>query len=96
MGYVPAPLAGADHKKAMAVINRFAAIREAAGLPIGEKLPLLMDLSAVHARIPLDFDAMLEARPADLAHDLSGIMLNLNRSNGELENGFVPRLALAN
>ena len=63
-------------------------------LPWGDmptKLDILMDLSAVHEKTPLDLYRLYSADPANFAHDLGGIRRHLNRETLELEDCFVPR-----
>lgn len=54
---------------------------------------LLMDLQVAHSVCPLNLNGLLEASKADFLHDICGIVHNLNRDTGELENCFVPRYA---
>lgn len=70
----------------------------------GEKLQLLMSLTACHASgCPLDLNRMLEwaEKAADgdedakfnIAHDLYGIHRHINKQTGALEHCFLPRFA---
>lgn len=60
-----------------------------------DRLRLSMDLQAVHANSkPLDLQRLLESRDEDFSHDIFGIMSNVNRETGKLENGFAPRHSL--
>lgn len=60
-----------------------------------DRLEIEMDLTACHANgCPIDFKKLSEADDFTFNHDISGIRNNLNRSNGHLENFFVPRSAL--
>lgn len=57
----------------------------------------MMDLSAAHKQMPLNLDAMLDARTKnqfDLIHDLFGIRKHMNRVTSKLDGYFVPRFAL--
>lgn len=59
-----------------------------------DKLSLMMDFEAVHSNgNPLDIDALKNFRTEDLIHDVAGILKNINRTNGKLENCFLPRCA---
>lgn len=52
---------------------------------------LMMDLTATHANgCPMDFEGLLAADSFDLAHDLSGICIHLDRKTGRLV-AFLPR-----
>jgi hypothetical protein len=58
------------------------------------RLEVSMDLTACHCvGCQLDLEGLLTATPSDLIHDVAGIMANINRETGELENCFVPRYA---
>jgi hypothetical protein len=58
------------------------------------RLEVSMDLTACHCvGCPLDLEGLLIAKPSDLIHDVAGIMANINRETGELENSFAPRYA---
>lgn len=53
---------------------------------------LTLDLSAVKTLIPnICFKALLESEDDDFAHDIFGVVKNLNRETGHLENNFLPR-----
>lgn len=55
----------------------------------------LMDVIACHANgNPLSLHELLAAKDADFAHDVFGIRRHINRTNGKLEDGFVPRYSL--
>ena len=56
-----------------------------------DPLELEMDLSAVHATIPLDLERLKDFPPFDFAHDIYGIRNCLNRRTGKLEKCFSPR-----
>lgn len=57
------------------------------------RLNLQMDLSAVHAKMPLKLAELATADDFNFAHDVAGIVGHLNRQTGELEDFFVPRFA---
>ena len=61
------------------------------GLKIITKMSLMMDLEATNTVNPIDFEKLLTFPESDFAHDIYGIMGNLNRETGELENRFSPR-----
>lgn len=54
------------------------------------KLDIAMDITAAHINSPLDLSALLTAPDFDIIHDISGIIKNLNRKTGILENCFLP------
>lgn len=59
--------------------------------PVGQ---WLMDFTACHLNgMPLQLDALLQARPEDFAHDAFGIARHLDRKTGKLGGCFVPRYA---
>lgn len=56
-------------------------------------LDAVMDITAVNDTTPLRLQELLEADNFEFAHDIFGIRQNINRSNGQLENSFLPRYA---
>ena len=57
-------------------------------------MDLQMDMAATHCNgCPLDLEKLLNAPEFDFYHDIYGIINNLNRNTGELENCFLPRCA---
>jgi len=55
---------------------------------------VMMDISAVHLNIGLRLRDLLESDPPDFAHDIIGIVNNINRKNdGQIEGLFHPRYA---
>lgn len=57
-----------------------------------DEISLLMDLDAVHSNgTPIDFQKLLNADDFNLAHDIFGIMNNIDRRTGKLQNCFLPR-----
>lgn len=55
----------------------------------------VMDLICCHNHAcPLDFEKLLQADNFNLLHDVQGIRNCLNRTNGQLENCFLPRCAV--
>jgi nucleoside diphosphate kinase len=73
------------------VIGKIADRARKDGLKIVTKMSLSMDLDATNTTNPLDLEKLLYFPPFDFAHDIYGIMANLNRETGELENCFLPR-----
>jgi len=58
-----------------------------------DRLDLLMDLQVVHNTCPLDLAGLVNAKNTDFLHDVYGIINNLNRETGQLENCFLPRFS---
>jgi len=53
---------------------------------------LSMDLTAVHVSgCPLDFKKLLDFDRLNFLHDISGIITNIDRATGKLQNCFLPR-----
>ena len=78
-------------RKEVDTISRIADRARRAGLKIITKMSLIMDLEATNTVNPIDFEKLLAFPAFDFAHDIYGIMGNLNRETGEIENCFVPR-----
>lgn len=55
------------------------------------KLDILMDLTTVHEKTPLDLHRLATADLANFSHDIGGIRRHLNRETMELEDNFTPR-----
>lgn len=54
-----------------------------------------MDITACHLNgCPLDLGKLMNARDGDFGHDVFGIRRHINRTTGQLEEGFAPRCAL--
>ena len=58
------------------------------------KMRIVMDLDVCHEHRPLDLAGLLEARPGDLLHDVTGIAAHLDQDTGQLRDCFAPRYAL--
>ena len=59
-----------------------------------KELSLAMDLDATHSNgCPLDFDKLLAFDDGNFSHDVGQIMRFIDRTNGQLQNCFVPRCA---
>ena len=56
-------------------------------------LDVRMDITAVHAKMPLLLGELSEADDANFGHDIGGINKYLDRTTGELTDCFVPRYA---
>lgn len=56
------------------------------------QMDALMDVTACHANgCPLRLPELLAAKEFSFVHDVYGIRRHLNRTSGQLENGFLPR-----
>ncbi len=75
------------------VISRIAdrAIESGHLPPDIDRLWLMMDIDTVHCRTPLDLYRWLDADLFNFMHDVVGILNNINRKTGQLENCFLPR-----
>jgi len=61
-----------------------------------DTISIMMDLDACHANgCPLDLQRMLEAGDDQVVTDVLGIVTNLDRDTGRLQNCYVPRFAMA-
>ena len=59
-----------------------------------DAITIMMDLTyCIQGGCNLRLEDMLNAREADLMHDIYGINRHLNHSTFELESGFWPRFA---
>jgi hypothetical protein len=59
-----------------------------------ERIDFWLDLEVTHSNgCPLDFERLLGFDNGSFYHDIIGIHNNINRTNGKLENCFVPRCA---
>ena len=73
---------------------RFHALLKSKNLPKVDGMELHMDLTACHANgCPMDWAKLLGADDFTFAHDVGGIQRHINRTNGKLENCFLPRCA---
>jgi len=54
-----------------------------------KKLDLFMDINCVYDLI--DIDKLMQFDAFNFLHDIYGIIQNLNRRTGKLENNFLPR-----
>ena len=60
------------------------------GAFVASSLQLGLDVALVHYRTPLKLGQMLLGSDEDLTHDLMGIFRNVDRTNGQLRDGFRP------
>ena len=63
-------------------------------LDIDDRLSLDMDITATHiCGTPLDLEKLLAFDKFNFAHDIYGIMGHINREDGKIQHGFLPRCA---
>jgi len=60
---------------------------------IKDILSAQMDISVAHTEMPLKLKELLVADAFNFAHDVCGIINNINRATEKLDNCFVPRFA---
>lgn len=61
---------------------------------IEDRMNLTMDITATHiSGMPLDLEKFLGFDRFNFAHDIYGIMEHIDRNNGQLQHGFLPRCA---
>lgn len=78
-----------------AIVKRAMDMANKVGIKV-ENMTLLMDIDACHCNgNPLRLAELLEADDFNFAHDIFGIMGNINRATGKLENCFVPRYSVS-
>ncbi len=59
------------------------------------KTQLIMDIEACHCNgCPIDLCALLHATRYEFSHDVAGIVNHIDRTTGNLRDGFEPRHAL--
>jgi hypothetical protein len=65
------------------------AVKELEGIVV---MDLNMDISATHLNgTPLDLEKLLAFDDFNFSHDIYGIMDTIDRTNGQLAHGFLPR-----
>jgi len=83
-----------DSKLIRAIAERGISMAAADGVDVGDKLSVVMDLTACHANgCPLRLEEMASADDANFGHDFYGITRYIDRSNGKLSGMFCPRFA---
>jgi hypothetical protein len=76
------------------IVRRAVAMYADAGHP-RDAISIRMDISAVHARIPLRLGELAKADNFNFSHDIGGIAEHLDRTAGLLTGHFMPRFALS-
>ncbi len=80
-----------DYELASKIVKRANRIK---GFGKVNAMSLQMDIIAVHiSGCELKLKELLDSALADFAHDICGIIHNIDRDNGELLNCFLPRYA---
>ena len=82
-------------KEEYLTVNRIAdrAVNELGS--IVKKGDLSMDIMAVHVSCcPLMLQNLLDAALSDFQHDIFGIIRHIDRTNGQLQDCFLPRFAV--
>ena len=82
------------------IVDRFVKVCETYGTQLTKdrgavvlsSLQLGMDLALCHHRTPLRLHGLLIGDDDTLTHDVVGIFRNLDRTNGQLRDGFKPRM----
>jgi len=69
------------------------AIMNRVGSKVRDHFSLSMDLAAANADCGMDVVKLIAFDDFNFWHDITGIMANINRETGKLENCFVPRCA---
>ncbi len=59
-----------------------------------DRVTFEMDIAAVHAHTPLNFNAWLDADDFNFVHDWVGIQHHIDRTTGRLTGHFLPRFAV--
>ena len=57
-------------------------------------MSVTMDITAVHHHNPLNLIEWFNSEGTNFYHDFYGILNNINRGNGKLENCFLPRFVI--
>lgn len=82
-------------RKEMETICLIVARAQKECFPQRSKLNLNMDITAAHCNdSKLRLTELLKADNFNFAHDICGIVKNLNRETGKLENCFSPKFSL--
>lgn len=77
-----------ERDKCVLIINRARTL-----VTIKDRMGAEMDILAAHLDCPMKLDELLAADDGNFGHDVFGIMENINRKTGKLNNCFVPRFA---
>lgn len=87
-----ATFSGAEQLAVNAIVSRAQEVFDGLGWAF-DQLSLEMDLAAVHAHTPLRLTELAFADDANFAHDVAGIMRQIDRRTGQLIGHFLPRFA---
>lgn len=75
------------------ILERYRNVTRRLGLIPANHVDVMIDIIAVHQSIPLDLEALVNARENDFLHDMAGIRRYVNFETGEVDKSFVPRCA---
>ncbi len=79
------------------IVDRYMEFYQSLGIPKKlqrTRMDIIMDIEATHSNgCLLKLKELLDAKDFYFSHDLIGILNNLNRTTGKLENCFLPRYA---
>lgn len=64
-----------------------------AGLMLGDRISMILDLEAVHDEIGLKLQELLDADYMNFSHDIIGIQKHIDRKTKTLKDCFLPRYA---
>lgn len=78
------------------IVERAKHIAQRAGVPF-DTMSTIMDLEACHSNgCRLNLYKLRDADDFNLAHDVFGIIIHLDRNTGKLKDFFLPRFAVGN
>lgn len=83
-----------DHTLIVAITDRAEALYQKLGVPF-RRITCIMDLTAAHNTVPLNLTALLAADDSNFAHDVGGIACHIDRTTGDIKDGFYPRFAVS-
>jgi hypothetical protein len=77
-----------DTELILKIVNRFIDLTEAA---TRDTINIVLDMTLAHSTAGLDLEGLAAGRDHDIIHDVGGIVANLYRVTGHLENCWSPR-----
>lgn len=77
-----------EYHKISEIINR-----TMKSVKIKDRMSAEMDIMAAHLVCRMNLDKLLSADDFNFFHDVFGIMENINRKTGKIDNCFMPRCA---
>lgn len=83
-----------DAKLIDTIVDRAIALCIREKIPVGDRLNIEMDITAVHRNgNALDLERLLAAKDPDFGHDVFGISRYIDRDTGALTDHFRPRFS---